>query len=185
MLMQRRWLFGALVAVTFFSLTSSDAAAQSVDVGVQYSLLRLRDLGTTDSGVGGRISFSINPGIAVEAELNYFPQDRRGPFESGRKTQALFGVKTGLRSDTAGVFGKIRPGFIHFSRDFDGLEVGKTNFALDIGGVIEFYPGSSSFVRFDVGDTIIRFGQQTTLFGPTGSFTSHNLQFSAGVGVRF
>lgn len=183
--MRTRWLFGALVAGVFFSVTGQSATAQSVDVGAQYSLIRLRDLGTTDSGVGGRISYYVTSAVAIEAELNYFPQDRRDPFESGRKTQALFGIKTGLRSDTAGVFGKIRPGFMHFSRNFDGVETGHTEFALDIGGVVELYPSPNSFVRFDVGDTIIRFGERNTLLGPFASFTSHNLQFSAGVGFRF
>jgi hypothetical protein len=56
----------------------------------------------------------------------------------------------------------------------------KTEAAFDMGGVVEFYPSRSTTVRFDLGDTIIRFrdpGYATQ--------TTHNLQFSAGFGFRF
>lgn len=166
-------------------ICAANARAQRVDLGVQFSTIRFSDLQTTDAGFGGRISLSATNNIAFEAEVNFFPKDKSGPFESGRKTQALFGLKTGFRSDFAGIFSKVRPGFIRFSRDFLGREDSKTDFALDIGGVLELYPSGRSVIRFDVGDTIIRFGERAVVGGTIPSFTSHNFQFSAGVGVRF
>jgi hypothetical protein len=70
--------------------------------------------------------------------------------------------------------------------------------ALDIGGVLEFYPTRRVVTRFDFGDTIIRYGATTinSIDGPAGGpfvttpitingETRHSFQFSAGVGFRF
>jgi hypothetical protein len=70
--------------------------------------------------------------------------------------------------------------------------------AFDVGGVVEFYPSKRIVTRFDVGDTIIRYGDTTvtSIQGPIdgpftlvpitiGGETRHNFQFSAGVGFRF
>jgi hypothetical protein len=132
----------------------------------------------------------------------------------GRATEALAGVKFGKRYKTFGIFGKVRPGLISFSQgavDFTlvnnapgasfPIEVRTrrlTHFAADIGAVLEFYPSRRIMTRLDAGDTIIHFGEMTvnsfTLTAP-GTFapfrfsfpsdTSHNFQFSAGVGFRF
>jgi hypothetical protein len=83
------------------------------------------------------------------------------------------------------VFGKARPGFIHFSRVlgfgcFNGPcpQPRKTVFAFDVGGVFEYYPSRRTVLRFDVGDTIIRHDHP---FLPT----SHTLQMSFGAAFRF
>ena len=73
-----------------------------------------------------------------------------------------------------------------------------THLALDVGGVVEFYPSRRIFTRLDAGDTITVEGETTvtTLQGPpAGPFVPvpftvpgefrHNFQFSAGVGFRF
>jgi hypothetical protein len=172
----------------FFSLVGAEARAQDApkaEIGAQFSLIRFRDLSTTAAGFGGRVGFGVNDYVTIEAEVNFFPEDGTGFFESGRKTQGLFGVKTGIRSEGAGIFAKFRPGFVHFSRNFEGLEVGGTEFAFDVGGVVELYPAGRAIVRFDIGDTIIRFGEQNLSVGTQPAFTSHNLQFSLGVGIRF
>jgi hypothetical protein len=74
-----------------------------------------------------------------------------------------------------------------------------TYFSTDIGGVVEFYPSRRIVTRVDVGDTIIRYGEygepaavvcalccpcvpQLFLRPPE---TKHNLQISAGIGIRF
>lgn len=132
----------------------------------------------------------------------------------GRAVEGLFGVKIGKRYKRFGIFAKARPGFISFSQGraefiptggatdpfatFDIRIKRLTHFAADIGGVLEFYPTRRVFTRIDVGDTIIRYGQTTiTTYGltPGGTFTpftftipsdtTHNFQFSAGVGFRF
>ncbi|MGB8510272.1 MAG: hypothetical protein WCD76_17985, partial [Pyrinomonadaceae bacterium] len=68
----------------------------------------------------------------------------------------------------------------------------KTYFSTDVGGVVEFYPSRRIVTRFDVGDTIIRYSErhaegfslsQNIITIPAE--TKHNLQVSAGIGVRF
>lgn len=188
--MQKKFFIALALAALFIAFDGKDARAQSdgpkVDLGAQFSVIRFRDFDTTDAGVGGRIGYHFNDYISAEAEFNFFPSDKDGLFESGRKTQGLFGIKTGIRSEAAGIYGKIRPGFVRFSRNFDGFEDSKTDFALDVGGVLELYPSERSVVRFDVGDTIVYVGQRSGALGAlVGDFTSHNFQFSIGVGIRF
>jgi hypothetical protein len=144
--------------------------------------------------------------------------------KSGRVKQGLFGLKVGRKFDKFGVFGKVRPGFINYSNgtpesptlintatgsgtvfvssfNLSRQTKGKTNFATDIGGVVEFYPTKKVFTRFDFGDTVVRLrstvlefpvftttgGTTTTVIQriPIPAATQHNFQFSAGIGFRF
>jgi hypothetical protein len=114
----------------------------------------------------------------------------------------LFGVKAGKRGEKFGVFGKLRPGFMRFANvpdcpegDINRCTVeSKNEFALDIG-VIEYYPSRRFVIRFDAGDTIIRYRKLTRRnfenFPPTPQFplkiggTTNNAQYTVGFGVRF
>lgn len=174
----------------------------------------------TELGVGVRLGYSINRYLTVEAEWNLFPRDR-GEFDpdftGGRKVQGLFGAKVGRRFESVGVFAKARPGFVHFSRGdlrqsggcilsippplgcFEGT--GRTDFAVDVGGVLELYPSKRTIVRFDVGDTILRTGDHLVpvivgsppgdpipargFVGGARAQTTHNVQASVGFGFRF
>src|SRR5690606_21779365 len=128
---------------------------------------------------------------------------RTGPFSGGEKTQVLFGAKYGIRKKKFGVFGKVRPGFIHFNAfphidnvfkiylptgELDDMlilssEKPATFFNVDVGGVFEYYMTKNTMIRFDIGDTIIRYNKQEPKeFNPT--FTRHNLQMDLGFGFR-
>lgn len=165
--------------------------------------------GSSEAGFGGRITFNLNKNIALEAEENYFPHEN-GYDESrgGTLWQGNFGVKVGKRFGKFGVFAKARPGFASFSKalavvdtatafDGNGQVVTfpvfglkrQTHFAMDLGGVLEFYPSRRVLTRIDVGDTIIHNLSDSVV--PTGltfqqvSRTAHNLQVTAGIGFRF
>ncbi|HEV3468677.1 MAG TPA: hypothetical protein VG148_05105 [Pyrinomonadaceae bacterium] len=172
--------------------------------------------GQTEPGGGVRFGYNVSRNVAVEAELNLFPRDRE--LEGGRKVQGLFGVKAGKRYETVGLFAKARPGFLHSSRgDFTPRRgfvcpaifpapIGcydpksRTDFALDVGGVVELYASRRVLVRFDVGDTLVFHGDGLVpVFvppaggtgaprvgvAPAPSETTHNLQGSVGIGFRF
>ncbi|HMB26765.1 MAG TPA: hypothetical protein VKS99_01610, partial [Blastocatellia bacterium] len=96
----------------------------------------------------------------------------------------LFGVKTGMRSEKFGIFGKLRPGFFRFGESGSLGVTGQsfTQFALDFGGVFELYPTRSVALRFDVGDTVIRFTNPNLV---SSTFNSNNLQISTGIAFRF
>jgi hypothetical protein len=157
-------------------------------------------------GFGGRVGHHFNSYVSVEAELNYFPRD--GFTDGGRKVQGLFGVKVGKRFESAGVYAKARPGFLRLSRgDFHprpGIicivpdpacyeSEPTTNFAFDLGGVVELYPSQKTFVRFDGGDTMVSFGRRLAPARTNNGLfvinlegeTTHNFQGGVGFGFRF
>ncbi|MGI9105624.1 MAG: outer membrane beta-barrel protein [Pyrinomonadaceae bacterium] len=205
----------ALVLLCLFS-GYTEARAQAADtprfeVGAQFSSLTVNNnFDNTQPGFGGRFTVNLNDNFAVEAETNYYPKEERFRTDNtgGRGVQALFGVKAGKRYDKFGLFAKARPGLIHFTgaqritgftvQDFQGQRFiipdfrthGVTHFATDVGGVVEFYPSRRIVTRFDLGDTIIRYGGFDSPSFPGGTFrvestTRHNFQFNAGIGLRF
>jgi hypothetical protein len=204
------------VAALLILIPVPNALAQSetpkVEIGAHYTLLRLKsrsplnnpvfeivdpDYVATDHGFGGRLTFNLTDQVSLEGELNYFPEERANFAEplyiNSRRLQGLFGVKAGMRGDKMGIFGKVRPGFMHFGEGTPDpriqtfapvpASVSNTEFAMDVGGVLEFYPSRHTSLRFDLGDTIIRYSKGDISWRP--SFTTHNLQLSVGVGFRF
>lgn len=203
----------ASLALLFLAFVSIRAQTpdHKLEVGAQFSLLNRSPTsqGTIFSnaypnapGFGGRVGYSPSRFWSLEAELNLFPeQDDDFGDINGSKTQGLFGIKAGSRFEKFGVFGKVRPGFIRFQHVTDCPEGtisscnndGKTKLALDLGGVVEYYPTERTAVRVDFGDTIIWYGSVTLLpFFPELSSpvrvrhgTTNNFQFSAGFSFRF
>jgi len=178
-----------------------------------------------EPGFGGRFTYNFTNEIAFDAEGNFFP----GRYEfldapSGHIFQGQFGIKAGKRFKKIGIFGKARPGFVTFTKvsrltgirhefvmarfpvgifplDVPEFRVDKASYlSADLGGVVEFYPSRRIVTRFDIGDTIIRYGafqepqlNVCPLVAPTCPInvferpeeTRHSLQFSAGVSFRF
>ena len=156
----------------------------------------------TEPGVGGRFTFNLTESIAFEAEGNYYTRQQFGFLQGGHMFQGQFGGKIGKRFDKWGLFGKVRPGFVGFTRVLDfpfGVQTpGPPNFrfvnkyypSLDVGGVVEFYISPRWMARFDVGDTIIWYDEvrfpgiiPQVIIQP--GETNHNLQVSSGIGFRF
>jgi hypothetical protein len=196
-----------IAAVMFIAIGNDDVCAQSnisgLEVGGQFTTIHLSEFDETTAGFGARLTYNVSSYIALEGEVNFFPQRINVSHftSSGQRLEGLFGIKSGIRSKRVGVFGKLKPGLIHFSQQHRPCTIvgpvravgcaflrTENNFALDLGGVVEFYPWSSITVRFDTGDTVIRYGGFEVSAGParivTGSFTSHNFQISAGVTLR-
>lgn len=154
----------------------------------------------TEPGVGVRFAYNLNRYFALEAEGNLFPRNYstvRTDFTGGRIEQGLFGVKAGIRKERFGLFGKIRPGFVSSDgavrarfpkgngtnpNDPFGFEtIRATQWVVDVGGVVEFYPSRRTIVRFDLGDTITRYPHPLL----ASDVYTHKLQFSVGYGFRF
>lgn len=208
--------------IFIFAIAPSTTRAQEhdapkVEVGTQFSSLSITppgSIGTENAaGFGGRVTYNFNDHVAVEAEGNFYPESTfRNYVTGGRAEQMQFGLKVGKRFENFGVFAKARPGFISFGgaqkvtqlpvvsggvtdivNTFTGER--KTHFTTDVGGVLELYPSRRVLVRFDFGDTIIRYGEhdelRPTLLNPFGgvvrvsSEIKHNFQFTGGVSYRF
>ncbi|HEU0176913.1 MAG TPA: outer membrane beta-barrel protein [Blastocatellia bacterium] len=195
--MQKMFFFVLAAAALLLMVPAQNAQAQSrsetpkVEFGAQYTVLRINGFGpvdATDNGVGGRLTFNISDNLGVEGVVNFFPQGRinfanPSSILDSDRMQGLFGVKYGIRSKSAGIFAKVRPGFVRFSQGTPavGTASSSTQFALDYGGVIELYPARPFALRFDVGDTIIRYDNPVFV----NPFFTHNLQISTGVALRF
>jgi Outer membrane protein beta-barrel domain len=191
-------------------LASISATAQSDDsrfeAGIQVSLMG-RGSGIFFDGAsiggGGRLTFNLNRYLALEGEMNYFPENGFGNL---RRLQGQFGVKSGIRFKRFGLFGKIRPGFqdreyevpIYCSQyiaicPLSPYRVGETGFSMDLGGVFEFYPAKRITLRIDAGDTILTHNDQPIYIGPPRIYifpaqsrhTSNTFQLSTGIGFRF
>ena len=165
----------------------------------------------TAPGFGGRFTYNLTRHLAFEAETNLLPrQTDLAVGATGRITQGQFGIKAGRRFERFGFFGKARPGFVSFGSSlkqvgldpfiFDNRVIARGAFAIrrrtffstDVGGVLEVYASRRWLLRFDGGDTIIRYGERrinTFTTNPPINIappeTRHNFQFSTGVGFRF
>jgi hypothetical protein len=186
---------------------SAQPSSSRFEIGAHATLLRLSDFDRTNPGIGGRLSFDLAKGIALEAEGTFFPEDDvvlpPGNLDlriryTRRRADAFFGIKAGLAGERMGLFAKVRPGFTRLSArgrlgDCTGVDCAlvllvrpeyRTEFALDFGGVFEFYPSARTVARVEVGDTIIRHRSVAPpCWGST--CTSHNLSTGLGFGVRF
>jgi outer membrane protein with beta-barrel domain len=183
------------------------ADRQRLEVGGQLATLHLSDSESTTAGFGGRVSYDFTPWLAADGEMNVFGNDS---FErlavpdaipgarlaySRRRLDGFLGAKVGLRGSRFGVFGKVRPGF---TRLFDkGIDCAgdvcalillarpqyRTEFALDLGGVLEFYPTARTVTRLDLGSTLIR--HRSNAVPPCADCTTRNFSSRIGVGFRF
>jgi len=177
-----------IVMAGIFSAEKTFAQTQEpkFDVGIQFSTLRLREIGEGAAGVGGWFSYHVTGHLALEGVVNRYPENPSGNFG---ETQVLFGALAGRTFDNLGVFAKARAGFIHFGGDFFTLRLNdRTHPTIDLGGVLEYYPSKHIVLRMDVGDSIIMYGRSTYLgAGPTVTTlgTLHNLGAAFGIGIRF
>jgi hypothetical protein len=209
---------GTFTALTVALLSLASAAraqerdAPKLEVGVQFSSLSVNLPGfrgtENAAGFGARVTYNLNDYFAVEAEGNLFPTGMQSSYTTGGAAQqAQFGAKVGRRWNRFGLFAKARPGFVNFGSTFTLLQIEsggvafvqfarerKTHFSMDVGGVLEFYPSRKVLVRFDAGDTVIRYGEHaelqytalgTPVVASAPAETRHSFQFNAGVGFRF
>ena len=153
----------------------------------------------TEPGFGGYASYRFYHVFYFDSDVLYFPRgsNSSGPHDGGEILQGLFGLKGGIRRNHFGIFGKVRPGFNSYSQALSGVsQTGQesfdrsTNFVLDLGGIVEFYPGEHGTLRLEAGDTHIYFNTRDVNFGGTivpagGGKLQHSIQFIVGYGWRF
>jgi hypothetical protein len=209
-------LFGSFTAK---AQDNGSVAVRKFELAADFTINRFR-VADNLVGLGGRLTYNLNSHFALEGAGYLFPQECRGcGSHAGQTVQGFFGVKIGKRFNKWGIFGKARPGVMSSSKGQFDLAVSipttsppslnfpfvsvrekrLTTFAMDVGGVLEFYPTKRIVTRLDFGSTIIHYGPSTINFPVfdqvSGSFTSQQstipaqnhgtLQFMAGVGFRF
>jgi len=153
----------------------------------------------TEPGFGGYASYRFYHVFYFDSDLLYFPRgsNSSGPHDGGEILEGLFGLKGGIRRNHFGIFGKVRPGFNSYSDALSAVSsTGQesfsrsTNFVLDLGGIVEFYPAEHGTLRLEAGDTHIYFNTRDVNFGGTivpasGGKLQHTIQFIVGYGWRF
>jgi len=191
----------------FLLLTATGLFAQDnytrFELGAQYSFVRLTstDLGATNySGFGGRLDWNLNRRLALESQLDFFPEHLVPllSIQGGQTIQAAFGVRAKVvQTRRLSVFGLVRPGLFHFTdalRSDPNSSTGfsthpETHFAMNIGGGIEFYPSPRWVLRADIEGNPYRV-PNTTVFPPGGGteFVSGSIddttRLSLGVAYR-
>lgn len=210
--MRRKLLAGLCLVVCLF-VTASKVNAQvdehRSEVGGLFTSITLTDFdsrlfptqnfrgNSQVAGVGGRYGFNFNEHVALEAEVNFFPANHLLNEEFGQKMQGFAGVKAGIRKNKVGIFAKARPGVMWFG-EFSSrgscsvipsgsvcTVAHEKDFAMDLGGVLEFYPTKRFMVRVDAGDTIIRYQERAFGTVVVPAATKNNFQMSIGIGWRF
>lgn len=214
MLFIKRFIYSVVFATCCACPVGAQDGAPKREVGFQFSTLTFDGneavvLGNiaaefknlTRPAVGARFTYNLNDYLGFEVEINFLMGETKGfaPLGSGGHViEAVSGLKAGKRFRRFGVFGKARPGMVSFSKgkfpEFtppDTIRFGRaTHLAFDLGGVVEYYPARRYAVRFDAGDTIIRYGEQSVPGSGNPPIrvpgeTRHNLQLNVGVGFRF
>jgi hypothetical protein len=179
----------AFILCLFVAGLNAQDETRKIELGGFVSHINLTDSnGEGPVGLGGRFGYNFSKHVGLDTDIAYFPENGQGNFG---ETTAFVGSKAGYRGERFGIFAKARPGVVHFGGDsyrvFTNNE--PTKFAVDLGGVVEYYPTKRTILRVDVGDTIIAFGDDRFPSGTPGVIyqpgTSHNLQTSVGFGYRF
>ncbi len=183
-----------LLLVAFAQGAHAQSPYEKFELGVHYTTLRVSEKSDQDSGVGARFTYNLNQYLGVEAEVNALPQSREGGGQN--EVQGFFGARAGIRKKNYGLFVKARPGYNRFyllgvTPGPNAFEQGHTRFALDLGGVVEYYPNHNLALRLDVGNTMIRYKPGDFFYQRldqpmfVNKEFSHNLQITLGFAFRF
>ncbi len=181
----------------------------SWEIGGQYGVLSLGrselegqpiSLGD-DQGIGGRLTYNFNRWLAFDSVVNYFYKNPNAidAQRGGKILQGAFGPKAGIHMRRFGVFATVRPGFLSYGGVHDSFfppfpTTRLTHFAVDFGGVLEYYPSRRTMLRFDLGHAAVFYGSARVI-APAGppfyggflnpGFRDNGMQFTTGFGWRF
>jgi len=117
-----------LSAVNSLALQANNSCSDCGDqpprfeLGVAATGLHLSD--NNNYGLGARAVFNLNSFFSLEGEGNFLLNNAPPKlFSGGRAIEGLFGPKIGLRTESVGIFAKVRPGVISFSNTVQGITI--------------------------------------------------------------
>ena len=184
------------------SAPSTLANLRRLEAGMQYAFnsLRVAVEMQDNSGLGGWASFYLNKHIAIDGAITHFWTGSHwiSQQSGGNYLEGVAGAKLGISRERFGAYAKVRPGVLRFSHAVADTPAftatGKfqpvTQFAIDMGGVLEFYPSRHLVVRADLSDLTIHYGSRAAVnsLGLHYTAASHwdaSFQTSFGFGWRF
>jgi hypothetical protein len=165
---------------------AQDEEIPKFDATFQLSFLNLNaSLGEYPIGIGGRFGYRFSSLLYLDGEALYFPENPSGNFG---ETLVSGGIRSGMEFYSVGIFGKARAGTIHLGgRQFVSRMNFLTHPAIDLGVIFEYFHSRNFFMRMDLSDCIIPFGEISYLGvnGPENLKTTHNFWLDFGIGIRF
>lgn len=195
------WLF--LVLATVWSReASAQSPGGSFQVGAQIGFARSTTFDTTEIGFGGRLSWNPIATLGAESAVNVYPADfPDGVAFSGPRVEALFGATVGPRFRRVRPFARVGGGFLHYSGrpvvciaifppPLSCLMAASGNRPIvDLGGGLEVFTGTRTFVRIDAGDRLIKYPGPSFVNGlaerKDEGFFGHDFRATFGAGWRF
>ena len=192
-----------LVAVAVARSAAAQPVEPPFDVSGTFVITDSGQFNTRDVGFGGRLGWRISPVLGVEGELTYHsdPFNDAVPFSAGR-VEGLFGATIGPRLGALRPFATVRPGFVRYRAADEPiaciaifppplsctLAAGRTLFAFDVGGGVEFSPSVRTLIRATLSDRMVRYpgpAFDTSGEAHEDGFAGHDLRFALGAGFRF
>lgn len=179
-----------LVVLLLTALLVSAPAGAQLQIGGHFTMLNLEYPDQVRSGLGAFAVYSPREWLGVDIGTSVFFDEPTG----GAAWQLLAGPRAGVAVDRVGVFGRVRPGFVRFTRRFFAPDtvcilifpppetclIDRTNLALDLGATAEVAATERLVLRFDVGDTLIRYPRARQ-----DASWKHGFQLTAGAAWRF
>ncbi len=197
-----------ILLLTLASLGRAQDSPGRFEAGGAFTVIKSDGAGGGPLGPGIEGDINFGRHFALDGSLNWLPE-RFGLVSGGRVVQGLIGAKVGTRFQHFGFFAKVRPGFVTAGGavrsiviDFSPTTLSSppilgrlTETALDLGGVVEYYPARHWALRYDFGDTMLFESPiRVTAIGnvPPGltfsslpGATTNHFQFSTSVRYRF
>lgn len=185
-------------------LFSSAAAAQSFEASVHLAASQWSEFNGSEPGLGGRFTWKPTSLLGVDAGLTWYPSDfpSQGVAFSSRRVEGLFGVTVGPRLNRIRPFVKAAGGFLRTAAAPEPfacitifppplsclMAAGHTMPAFEIGGGLDVSASSSTFIRVDVTDRVLKYPGPS--FGRDfdvndGGFFGHALRLTVAGGLRF
>jgi hypothetical protein len=196
----RRAVVMLLVCCSSFALAQDSPG--HFEIGANFTSVRnFRLPGTV--GVGLESDLNLGRHFALDAAVDWLPAKSI----EGNTVIGLFGVKAGVRRERFGYFAKVRPGFLTIDDVFRSSLLSQvpsfinirfnrlTEPALDLGGVVEYYPARHWALRWDLSDMLVLRQEGPTFTAilegqppfvtNTPSTTTNNFRFSTSLHYRF
>jgi hypothetical protein len=147
-------------------------------------------------GTGITFDHRLTRFLWIDSEGNLYPGSGKTS-EKGGAQEVLAGLKVGRSLHSWGIFSQVRPGFIRYDKTLapgSSTEYeSTTRFALDLGGIVEYYISRHSTVRLNFGVTLVQYltGLQDPMQPPVNVLspdyyaTQGNFHIASGYTFRF
>lgn len=191
----------ALIALTCVpAATAQSARTATIEAGPEISeiYLPIDPVGSVDyqAAVGAVFAINVRRYIGIDTSISITPTapGTATSLAGGRMTQFSAGIRAGTSRGRFRIYAKLRPGFVSFGSVITGVGPAPTfqffrgrltEPSLDVGGIAQVDLSRRFSLRYEAGDTIIRYGSRTVRLGlpPTPPEITHNFQF--GIGFMF